>query len=243
LCLAWGLNAGIRRRFKATILSTRTTFPPLLVRYVGDERGRKNPLLMPDVPTAHLRTSEVMPWREPTPVSVVEADRGCEGEEGEADTALPPSEAPTAQRKSLRPSKQKPTFLDQLVTEAHGIALHLDPRRTSPGYAGTGYKGVFDDYWPSGFKRDKPYTVQHDGKYQGRFALVIEAALHYAQLELGIARSREERKDEQQKEKQHQRGQRQKQLSAWPSHRPRARGPEPTTEQRLPARQTPSHRG
>ena len=29
-------------------------------------------------------------------------------------------------------------------------------------------KGVMDDYWPSGFKRDKPYTVQHDGRYQVR---------------------------------------------------------------------------
>ena len=25
---------------------------------------------------------------------------------------------------------------------------------------------MLDDYWPSGFKRDKPYTVQHDGRYQ-----------------------------------------------------------------------------
>ena len=116
------------------------------------------------------------------------------------------------------------------VTEANGITLHLDPRRTTPGYSGTGYKGVFDDYWPSGFKRDRPYTVQHDGKYQGRFPLVIEAALHYAKLELGIAPSREEQKEEQSRLRQEERAQRQegraltlaKQQNVWPP-RPKPR--------------------
>ena len=106
---------------------------------------------------------------------------------------------------------------------------------------------MLNDYWPSGFKRDKPYTVQHDGRYQvsgevsawvrecvrrrncvarltwrvtpcclahpppysllycqGRFALVIEAALHYAKLELGIAPSREEQKEEERRQKEEQ---------------------------------------
>ena len=37
--------------------------------------------------------------------------------------------------------------------------------------------------------------------YQGRFALVIEAALHYAKLELGIAPSREQQKEEERRQK------------------------------------------
>ncbi len=40
--------------------------------------------------------------------------------------------------------------------------------------------------------------------YQGRFALVIEAALHYAKLELGIAPSREEQKEEERRQKEEQ---------------------------------------
>ena len=39
---------------------------------------------------------------------------------------------------------------------------------------------------------------------QGRFALVIEAALHYAKLELGIAPSRDELKEEERRQKEEQ---------------------------------------
>ena len=38
-----------------------------------------------------------------------------------------------------------------------------------------------------------------------RFALVIEAALHYAKLELGIAPSREEQREEERRQKEEQR--------------------------------------
>lgn len=64
--------------------------------------------------------------------------------------------------------------------------LHLDPRRSSDAYTGTGYKGVYDDYWPSGYKREKPYTVKYDDKYCGRFATVEQAAVHFARLEAGL---------------------------------------------------------
>ena len=41
----------------------------------------------------------------------------------------------------------------ELLEEAGGLRLHLDPRRHMEGYDGTGYKGVFDDYWPCGYKK------------------------------------------------------------------------------------------
>jgi len=151
-CLAWGLNAGTRRQFKALLLTTRNLFPPLLVRYLADAQGVRNPLMMPDVPTAHLRTSEVTRWREPPPAGPVptrtgEADSqggGSSGEDG-AEVAVVPS----VPRKSLRDrSKAKPTFASTLATEAHGISLHLDPRCVAHGYAGTGYKGAPARYLP-----------------------------------------------------------------------------------------------
>jgi len=219
-CVAWGLNAGQRKQFKAVIVSTRKQFPPLLVRYVGDAQGNKNPLLMPEVPTAHCRISEISQWREPVAGAAAGAGAasggggadgsGAGGASGEgggggggggegggvAAPALPA--ALERGRRTTRPKKSAPEL--ELVTEAHGIKLHLDPRRHQIDYSGTGYKGVFDDYWPSGYKRDKPYTCTHDGKYQGRFALVIEAALHYAKLELGMVATREELKEQQAEE-------------------------------------------
>ena len=214
-CVAWGLNAGQRKQFKAVIVSTRKQFPPLLVRYVGDAQGNKNPLLMPEVPTAHCRISEISQWRDPPPPGAGAAAGGAAdgggsgaggaaggggGGSGAADGVAAPALPAALERgrRTTRPKKSQPEL--ELVTEAHGIKLHLDPRRHQIDYSGTGYKGVFDDYWPSGYKRDKPYTCTHDGKYQGRFALVIEAALHYAKLELGMVATREEVKEAQAEE-------------------------------------------
>ena len=56
-----------------------------------------------------------------------------------------------------------------------GLRLCLDPRRHAPGYEGTGYRGVTEDFWPSGFKARKPFTMVHAGKYHGRFATKEEA--------------------------------------------------------------------
>ena len=63
---------------------------------------------------------------------------------------------------------------------AGGLELHLDPRRTMDGYSGTGYRGVFEDYWPSGYKRERPFTVMYDGSYVGRYATVLRAAVQFA---------------------------------------------------------------
>ena len=54
------------------------------------------------------------------------------------------------------------------------------------GYSGTGYRGVFEDYWPSGYKRERPFTVMYDGSYVGRYATVLRAAVQFARLEKGM---------------------------------------------------------
>ncbi len=69
---------------------------------------------------------------------------------------------------------------------SRSLRLHLDPRRTLDGYAGTGYKGVSDDYWHTGYKKLRPYAVSYDGKYVGRFATVEQAAVYYACVDLGM---------------------------------------------------------
>ena len=69
---------------------------------------------------------------------------------------------------------------------AGGLELHLAPRRTMDGYSGTGYRGVFEDYWPSGYKRERPFTVMYDGSYVGRYATVLRAAVQFARLEKGM---------------------------------------------------------
>ena len=56
-------------------------------------------------------------------------------------------------QRSLRARPAKAEM--QLLSEAGGLQLHLDPKRHYEGYSGTGYQGVFDDYWPCGFKKEK----------------------------------------------------------------------------------------
>ena len=65
------------------------------------------------------------------------------------------------------------------------MALHLDPKRDRAGYEGTGYLGVYEDSWPSGWKHHKPFGVKYEGKGCGRFPTVLLAAAHYARLVAG----------------------------------------------------------
>ena len=85
-----------------------------------------------------------------------------------------------------RPARQarhvKPTL--QLLSEAGGMKLHWDPRRDADGYMGTGYRGVHDDYWHTGYKKERPYVVVFEGVYQGRYATVEQADVCYARLEM-----------------------------------------------------------
>lgn len=134
------------------------------------------------------------PWNTGAPapapaISAAEASHEDEHDEGESSTPVTPLEEPRA----LRKRQPKPEL--QLLAEAGGLRLHLDPKRNAPGYSGTGYKGVFNDYWPSGFKKYKPYTVVQDGKYHGRFATVEQAAVQYARLEMGMPPLRIETED------------------------------------------------
>ena len=177
-CLAYGNNAGQRKQYKAVLLSVRTIFPPLLVKYVGDAYGRKDPLMMPEVRNSYVNLRDVSEWIPPE-------------QRAAADVVPGAGEVPSAsddERRTKNPSRQarfvKPEL--QLLTEAGGLRLHLDPRRTADGYTGTGYRGVHDDYWHTGFKRDRPYVVVYEGVYQGRFATVEQAAVNYARLEIGM---------------------------------------------------------
>ena len=36
------------------------------------------------------------------------------------------------------------------------------------------YRGVMDDYWHSGYKRERPYVCVYGGKYHGRFATAVQ---------------------------------------------------------------------
>ena len=174
-CRAIGKRAGERIPFKAVLLSTRRTSPHLLVKYVGTSDGREahpNSGLLPESPKAFLSCVDVSAWVEP---------------------AKPPPELITlfglpsaaAERKfRARPASAEPKL--ELLTEAGGLRLHLDPRRNIDGYTGTGYAGVFNDYWPTGFKKLKPFVVTHEGRYAGRFATVEHAAVQYARLDEGL---------------------------------------------------------
>ena len=60
--LAWGTNAGQRRQYKAILIAVRPHFPPLLVKYVADENGSQNPLLLPEVRISYVNLGDVSPW-------------------------------------------------------------------------------------------------------------------------------------------------------------------------------------
>ena len=60
---AYGLHAGIRKRFKARVLKLRTAFPRIVVRYEEDEDGQSHSLALPEVKTAYLSADQVEPLR------------------------------------------------------------------------------------------------------------------------------------------------------------------------------------
>ena len=190
--LAWGTNAGQRRQYKAVLMAVRPIFPPLLVKYVGDENGSRNPLLLPEVRNSYVNLGDVSRWippeeREPSPAAAAidpAAEGGGSSASGDAEAKASVDEGGPRRASSRSTRFVKPEL--QLLTEAGGVQLHLDPRRLADGYEGTGYRGVHDDYWHTGFKRDRPFVVVHDGAYQGRFATVEQAAVNYARLEMGM---------------------------------------------------------
>ena len=160
LCTAYGTNAGERKQYKAILLSVRSIFPPLLVKYVGDLQGRTGSLILPDVRTSFVNLSDVSPWVPPEERPPEASGSGEEDGEGVAagmDAMGSSRDGPGGGRRGGRvlPARQarhvKPAL--QLLSEAGGLRLHLDPRRDTEGYAGTGYRGV-NDYWHTGYKKE-----------------------------------------------------------------------------------------
>ena len=56
---AYGLHAGVRKRFKARVLKLRVRFPRIVVRYEETETGETHPLSLPEMPTAFLTAADV----------------------------------------------------------------------------------------------------------------------------------------------------------------------------------------
>jgi hypothetical protein len=59
--LAMGLHAGVRKRFKATVLKLRRQFPRIVVKYIEDESGGSHALELPDPVTAYVTMADVQP--------------------------------------------------------------------------------------------------------------------------------------------------------------------------------------
>ena len=68
--LAPGLHAGQKKPFRAVLLGVRNIFPPLLVRYVATLDGRTIPLLLPEIRSTYLPSSDVSKFDEVARVSV-----------------------------------------------------------------------------------------------------------------------------------------------------------------------------
>ena len=57
---AYGLHAGVRKRFRAKVLRLRTQFPRIVVEYLSTEDGSgTNPLELPELKTAYLTTNDI----------------------------------------------------------------------------------------------------------------------------------------------------------------------------------------
>ena len=56
---AWGLHAGVRKRFKARVNKLRASFPRIVVRYEETEAGETHPLSLPEMPVAFLTAADV----------------------------------------------------------------------------------------------------------------------------------------------------------------------------------------
>lgn len=180
LCLAKGSNAGETRMYKAYLLGVRAIFPCVLVRYIGTAEGLTSPLLVPTVPKSYVNIGDVEPWVEPS-AATMDAIRDAHDPDVDIDGAS--SSAPVARTMRARPAKPEIS----LLTSSGGFRLHLDPKRHTDGYTGCGYKGVADDGWQCGYKAERPYVVSYEGKYQGRYATVEQAAVAYARVDMGLS--------------------------------------------------------
>ena len=90
--------------------------------------------------------------------------KGAEGGGEEDDEEEPPVPELASKTRKMRTRPEKFKFDDAtLLQEAGGLRLHWDPKRHEKAaatmkdgaeeYKGTGYKGVADDYWPTGYKK------------------------------------------------------------------------------------------
>ena len=58
---AMGLHAGSRKRFKAQVVSHRTQFPRIVVKYMSTEDDNTNPIALPEMPTAYVTMADIEP--------------------------------------------------------------------------------------------------------------------------------------------------------------------------------------
>ena len=56
---AWGLHAGVRKRFHATVIKLRTSFPRIVVRYDSTEAGGTSAIELPELRSAYLTKSDI----------------------------------------------------------------------------------------------------------------------------------------------------------------------------------------
>ena len=55
-----GLHAGVRKRFKATVVKLRKQFPRIVVKYTATEGGGVHPLELPDPITACTKGGSIL---------------------------------------------------------------------------------------------------------------------------------------------------------------------------------------
>ena len=58
---AMGLHAGSRKRFKAEVVSHRTQFPRIVVKYLSTEDDNTNAIALPEMRTAYLTMADIAP--------------------------------------------------------------------------------------------------------------------------------------------------------------------------------------
>lgn len=111
-CLAVGKRAGETAKFKAKLLSVRRVSPHLLVKYVATADGKTAALLLPESPRAFLTCAHVEAWHPPTL------------------TASPETSENVPSAAAERQFRVRPVVKGlELLSEAGGMRLHLDPRR------------------------------------------------------------------------------------------------------------------
>ena len=114
--LATGLHAGMRKPFKAVLMGVRSQYPPLLVRYTSTIDGRTLPIVIPEIISTYLPSSEVSRFDEgerkrPLPRSA--RTRGQQAEAVEAELA------PVRKR----PKEDAKAGKHVRFTDEHGVLL------------------------------------------------------------------------------------------------------------------------